>query len=178
MPTITHLCVYKITHCVKNCTPTPWSSIKCKCAPFGNREPLDSGGFVQRFLRATQPWGLPLNLRGPYAIEITEISRFGTPRLPVEPRSLKYNLTWSRTFTFIGISQYATMSNSTLSISIGSSFKFLSVCDPLEFLDVSLTFLALWIFFICLFIQGVFFHWYPPKKLKYGKPRLGGSTLT
>ena len=20
-------------------------------------------------------------------------------------------------------------------------------------------------------IQGVFFHWYPPKKLKYGKPR-------
>ena len=28
-------------------------------------------------------------------------------------------------------------------------------------------------------IQGVFFsHWYPPKKLKYGKPRLGESTLT
>ena len=26
-------------------------------------------------------------------------------------------------------------------------------------------------------IQGVF-HWYPPKKLKYGKPRLGESTLT
>ena len=26
-------------------------------------------------------------------------------------------------------------------------------------------------------IQG-FFHWYPPKKLKYGKPRLGESTLT
>ena len=26
--------------------------------------------------------------------------------------------------------------------------------------------------------QGVFFHWYPPKKLKYGKPRLGESTLT
>ena len=25
-------------------------------------------------------------------------------------------------------------------------------------------------------IQGVFFHWYPPKK--YGKPRLGESTLT
>ena len=24
----------------------------------------------------------------------------------------------------------------------------------------------------------VFFHWYPPKKLKYGKPRLGESTLT
>ena len=22
------------------------------------------------------------------------------------------------------------------------------------------------------------FHWYPPKKLKYGKPRLGKSTLT
>ena len=28
-------------------------------------------------------------------------------------------------------------------------------------------------------IQGVFFfHWYPPKKLKYGKHRLGESTLT
>ena len=24
----------------------------------------------------------------------------------------------------------------------------------------------------------IFFHWYPPKKLKYGKPRLGESTLT
>ena len=24
----------------------------------------------------------------------------------------------------------------------------------------------------------VFFHWYPPKKLKYGKPRLGESMLT
>ena len=24
----------------------------------------------------------------------------------------------------------------------------------------------------------VFFHWCPPKKLKYGKPRLGESTLT
>ena len=29
-----------------------------------------------------------------------------------------------------------------------------------------------------LIIQGVFFNWYPPKKLKYGKPRLGESTLT
>ena len=28
------------------------------------------------------------------------------------------------------------------------------------------------------YIQGVFFNWYPPKKLKYGKPRLGESTLT
>ena len=27
-------------------------------------------------------------------------------------------------------------------------------------------------------LQGVFFRWYPPKKLKYGKPRLGESTLT
>ena len=27
-------------------------------------------------------------------------------------------------------------------------------------------------------IQGGFFHWYPPKKLKYVKPRLGESTLT
>ena len=27
-------------------------------------------------------------------------------------------------------------------------------------------------------IQGVFFHWYPPKKLKYGKPGLGESTAT
>ena len=24
-------------------------------------------------------------------------------------------------------------------------------------------------------IQGVFFNWYPPKKLKYGKPRLGDT---
>ena len=23
-----------------------------------------------------------------------------------------------------------------------------------------------------------FFHWYPPKKLEYGKPRLGESTMT
>ena len=28
------------------------------------------------------------------------------------------------------------------------------------------------------YIQGVFLNWYPPKKLKYGKPRLGESTLT
>ena len=28
------------------------------------------------------------------------------------------------------------------------------------------------------YLQGDFFHWYPPKKLKYGKPRLGESTLT
>ena len=27
-------------------------------------------------------------------------------------------------------------------------------------------------------VQGVFFNWYPPKKLKYGKPRLGVSMLT
>ena len=27
-------------------------------------------------------------------------------------------------------------------------------------------------------IQGVFLNWYPPKKLKYVKPRLGESTLT
>ena len=27
-------------------------------------------------------------------------------------------------------------------------------------------------------VQGDFFHWYPPKKLKYGKPGLGESTLT
>ena len=26
-------------------------------------------------------------------------------------------------------------------------------------------------------VQGVFSHWYPPKKLKYVKPRLGVSTL-
>ena len=25
---------------------------------------------------------------------------------------------------------------------------------------------------------GCFFNWYPPKKVKYGKPRLGESTLT
>ena len=39
-------------------------------------------------------------------------------------------------------------------------------------------------FFVCQYdrkaphLQGVFFNWYPPKKLKYGKPRLGESTLT
>ena len=27
-------------------------------------------------------------------------------------------------------------------------------------------------------LQGDFFHWYPTKKLNYGKPRLGESTLT
>ena len=27
-------------------------------------------------------------------------------------------------------------------------------------------------------IQGAFLHWASPKKLKYGKPRLGESTLT
>ena len=26
-------------------------------------------------------------------------------------------------------------------------------------------------------VQGVFLHWVSPKKLKYGKPRLGESTL-
>ena len=31
---------------------------------------------------------------------------------------------------------------------------------------------------LILSIYRVFFHWYPPKKLKYGKPRLGESTLT
>ena len=29
-----------------------------------------------------------------------------------------------------------------------------------------------------LICTGCFFNWYPPKKLKYGKPRLGESTLT
>ena len=28
------------------------------------------------------------------------------------------------------------------------------------------------------FNTGCFFNWYPPKKLKYGKPRLGESTAT
>ena len=32
--------------------------------------------------------------------------------------------------------------------------------------------------FHVLYYTGCFFHWYPPKKLKYGKPRLGESTLT
>ena len=27
------------------------------------------------------------------------------------------------------------------------------------------------------YATGCFFHWYPPKKLKYGKPRLSVSTL-
>ena len=30
----------------------------------------------------------------------------------------------------------------------------------------------------CPKYTGCFFHWYPPKKLKYGKPRSGESTLT
>ena len=35
------------------------------------------------------------------------------------------------------------------------------------------------LFYRCLsVVQGVFFNWYPPKKLKYGKPSLGVSTLT
>ena len=29
-----------------------------------------------------------------------------------------------------------------------------------------------------MFVQGVFFHWASPKKLKYAKPWLGESTLT
>ena len=29
-----------------------------------------------------------------------------------------------------------------------------------------------------IYYTGCFFHWYPPKKLKYGKPRIGESTLT
>ena len=40
--------------------------------------------------------------------------------------------------------------------------------------------------FVCLFVlsghciihTGCFFNWYPSKKLKYGKPRLGESTAT
>ena len=31
---------------------------------------------------------------------------------------------------------------------------------------------------LLIIIQGVFLNWYPPKKLKYVKPRLGESTLT
>ena len=31
---------------------------------------------------------------------------------------------------------------------------------------------------IYIYIQDVLFNWHPPKKLKYGKPRLGESTLT
>ena len=31
---------------------------------------------------------------------------------------------------------------------------------------------------ICSYTGCFFFHWYPPKKLKYGEPRLGESTLT
>ena len=31
---------------------------------------------------------------------------------------------------------------------------------------------------MAVYVQGVFFNWYPPKKLKYGKPRLDVSTLT
>ena len=31
--------------------------------------------------------------------------------------------------------------------------------------------------YLCI-CTGCFFHWYPAKKLKYGKPRLGESTLT
>ena len=34
------------------------------------------------------------------------------------------------------------------------------------------------IMIVMIVIQGVSFNWYPPKKLKYGKPRLGKSTLT
>ena len=31
---------------------------------------------------------------------------------------------------------------------------------------------------VFLHVQGVFLHWASPKRLKYGKPRLGESTLT
>ena len=31
-------------------------------------------------------------------------------------------------------------------------------------------------FAFCIYSTGCFFNWYPPKKLKYGKPRLGEST--
>ena len=31
---------------------------------------------------------------------------------------------------------------------------------------------------MCVIYRVICFHWYPPKKLKYGKPRLGESTLT
>ena len=34
------------------------------------------------------------------------------------------------------------------------------------------------ILFFTRYIQGVFLHWASPKKLKYGKPRLGESTST
>ena len=32
--------------------------------------------------------------------------------------------------------------------------------------------------YMAYIIQDDFFHWYPPKKLKYVKPRLGESKLT
>ena len=34
------------------------------------------------------------------------------------------------------------------------------------------------VYMSCMYSYRVFFHWYPPKKFKYGKPRLGESTLT
>ena len=42
---------------------------------------------------------------------------------------------------------------------------------------ISCQMLSLFRFDIC-YDTGRFFHWYPPKKFKYGKPRLGESTLT
>ena len=34
------------------------------------------------------------------------------------------------------------------------------------------------LYLMCKDTGCFFFHWYPPKKLKYGNPRLGESTLT
>ena len=44
--------------------------------------------------------------------------------------------------------------------------------------DVSIKETLHLLIFILMINTGCFFHWYPPKMLKYGKPRLGESTLT
>ena len=57
------------------------------------------------------------------------------------------------------------------------NFKFLQNADVAMHAVLSWFMLA-WRKIETTNVQGVFFHWNPQKKLKYGKPRLGESTLT
>ena len=50
----------------------------------------------------------------------------------------------------------------------------IKLCYP----SLSDHYIPVWYALYLVEFTGCFFHWYLPKKLKYGKPRLGESTLT
>ena len=50
------------------------------------------------------------------------------------------------------------------------------VSPTIQLFQAILDFILIYVIYIMKY--RVFFNWYPLKKLKYGKPRLGESTLT